>query len=141
MKINIKKTHPDAVIPKYAKDGDAGMDLVAVSKIDTPLYVEFDTGLSFEIPDGHAGFVFPRSSISKYHLDLSNSVGIIDSGYRGSVTARFKKTSTTANETLYNVGDRVVQLVILPYPKVEFVEVEELSNSERGTGSYGSSGT
>lgn len=141
MKIKIKKTHPDAVIPKYAKFGDAGCDLTAISKTENDLYIEYDTGLSFEIPEGYVGLVFPRSSISKYHLDLANAVGVIDSGYRGSVTARFKKTIDKAWANEYNIGDRIAQIIVLPYPQVEFIEVEELSNTERGSGGYGSSGT
>lgn len=141
MIVNIKKMNPEAVIPKYAKDGDAGCDLVAIGKVETDLYIEYDTGLAFEIPEGYVGLVFPRSSISKYHLDLANSVGVIDSGYRGSVTARFKKTTNTAYQTTYNVGDKVCQIIIMPYPKVEFLETAELSNTERGAGGYGSSGT
>ena len=140
MKIKIKKLHKDAVIPKYSKSGDAGCDLVAVGKIETDLYIEYDTGLAFEIKEGYVGLVFPRSSISKYHLSLANAVGVVDSGYRGSVTARFKKTLDRAWATEYNVGDRIAQIIILPYPQVEFVEADELSNTERGSGGYGSSG-
>lgn len=140
MNINIKKTHPDAVIPKYAKSGDAGMDLVAVGKIETELYVEYDLGLAFEIPEGFAGLIFPRSSLSKYHLSLANHVGIVDSGFRGNVTARFKKTLDRPHVNLYNVGDKVCQIMIIPHPKIEFTEVEELSDTERGSGGYGSSG-
>lgn len=140
MKINVKKLSDNAVVPKYAKDGDAGLDLVATSKDENLMFVEYGTGLAFEIPEGHVGLIFPRSSISKYHLNLANSVGVVDSGYRGEVKVRFKKTSTTAHETLYNVGDKVCQLVVLPYPKVVLEEVSELSNTERGDGGFGSSG-
>jgi len=141
MKVKIKKIHPDAIIPEYAKKGDAGLDLVAVSKVETALYIEYDTGLGFEIPTGYVGLIFPRSSISKYHLNLANSVGVIDSGYRASVTVRFKKTLDKPWENLYNVDDRVAQLIILPYPEIEFEEVTDLSETERGTGGFGSSGT
>lgn len=141
MKIKIKKTHIDAKIPKYAKQGDAGMDLVAVEKIiceeEHYGYIEYNTGLSFEIPEGYVGLVFPRSSISKTGAFLSNSVGVIDSGYRGNVTVRFKQIPRTAE---YNVGDKVAQIMIIPYPQIEFEEVEELSTSERGNGGYGSTG-
>jgi len=136
MKINIKKLKDTAVIPQYAKDGDAGCDLVATSVIETDLYIEYGTGLAFEIPEGYVGLVFPRSSISKYHLDLANSVGVVDSGYRGEVTARFKKTSNTAYQTVYNVGDKICQLIVLPYPKVEFLETAELTKTVRGVGGY-----
>lgn len=140
MKVKVKKLNSNATIPKYAKSGDAGMDLVAVSKTETELYVEYDTGLSFEIPEGYVGLVFPRSSISKYHLSLANAVGVVDSGYRGSVTARFKKTLDKAWAKEYDVGDRICQLIVMPYPEVEFEEVQELTETERGAGGYGSSG-
>lgn len=141
MKVNIKKTHPDAVIPQYSKPGDAGLDLVAVCKIETDLYIEYNTHLQFAIPEGYVGLVFPRSSCSKYHLSLANSVGVIDSGFRGNVTARFKKTLDQPHANVYNIGDRVCQIIIMPYHQVEFVEVDELSETERGSGGYGSSGT
>ena len=140
MKINIKRLNENAVIPQYAKDGDAGCDLVATSKTETELYIEYGTSLAFEIPEGYVGLVFPRSSISKYHLDLANSVGVVDSGYRGEVTARFKKTSNTAYQTIYNVGDKICQLIVLPYPKIEFLETQELTKTVRGAGGYGSTG-
>lgn len=140
MKVKIKKTHPDAVIPKYAKNGDAGLDLTAVTKEENDLYIEYNTHLAFEIPEGYVGLVFPRSSISKYHLNLANSVGVVDSGYRGSVTARFKKTLDNVHASSYTVGDKICQLIIMPYPQVEFEEVDELSSTERGAGGYGSTG-
>jgi dUTP pyrophosphatase len=141
MKINIKKTNPDAVIPAYAKDGDAGLDLVATSKTETELYIEYGTGLAIELEDSYVGLVYPRSSISKYHLCLANSVGVVDSGYRGEIMVRFKKTLDNASSNVYNVGDRVAQIIIMPYPKVEFVETAELTNTVRGAGGFGSSGT
>lgn len=140
MNIKIKKLRPEATIPKYAKSGDAGLDLIATSKTETELYIEYGTGLSFEIPDNHVGLIFPRSSISKYHLNLANSVGVVDSGYRGEVMVRFKKTLDRPHANMYNVGDRVCQLIVMPFPKVKLVEVEELSDTERGDGGFGSSG-
>ncbi len=140
MKINVKKLNDQAVIPKYAKSGDAGLDLIATSKTETELFVEYGTSLAFEIPEGYVGYIFPRSSISKYHLDLANSVGVVDSGYRGEVMVRFKKTLDRPHANLYNVGDKVCQLIVMPYPKVELVEVSDLSNTERGSGGFGSSG-
>lgn len=140
MKVNIKKLHPDAVIPEYSKPGDAGLDLVAVSKTETALYIEYDTGLAFEVPEGFVGLIFPRSSLSKYHLSLANHVGILDSGFRGSVIARFKKTLDNPAANVYNVGERIAQIIIVPYPKIEFVEVDSLTGTERGAGGYGSSG-
>ena len=140
MKVKIKKLFPNVEIPKYAKNGDAGLDLIATNKSITDLYIEYGTGLSIEIPEGYVGLLFPRSSISKYHLCLANSVGVVDSSYRGEIMARFKRTSDTAYETLYNVGDKVVQLVILPYPNIELEEVSALTQTERGAGGFGSSG-
>jgi dUTP pyrophosphatase len=139
MNIKIKKLHTDSVIPKYAKPGDAGLDLTAinVSVIDnkTSGYIEYDSGLAVEIPEGYVGLLYPRSSISDTGLILSNSVGVIDSGYRGSIKCRFKAIPGT---NIYGVGDRFAQLIIIPYPSITFEEVEELSETERGEGGYGS---
>lgn len=139
MKVKIKKLHPDAVIPKYAKLGDAGMDLVAIDEQwnDTNTMVTYNTGLSMEIPEGYVGLLFPRSSISKTDLILSNSVGVIDSGYRGSIMFKFRYPE---EGMVYDVGDRIGQIIIMPYPQIEFEEVEELSTSERGEGGFGSTG-
>lgn len=140
MKVKIKKLHPDAVIPKYAKPGDAGMDLTAVS-VEDEYYngnVVYNTGLAFEIPEGYVGLLFPRSSNSKKGLLLSNSVGVIDSGYRGEVSFKFKVLNSSMG--VYKVGERIGQILIVPYPQIEFEEVEELSETERGTGGYGSTG-
>ena len=140
MKLKIKKLNDNATTPFYSKPGDAGMDLVATSKDENAMFIEYGTGLAMELEDGYVGLIFPRSSISKYHLDMANSVGVIDSGYRGEVKVRFKKTSTNAYETVYNVGDKICQLIVMPFPKVEIEEVAELSNTERGAGGFGSSG-
>lgn len=141
MKVKIKKLHEDAVIPCYAKHGDAGMDLTAVSKhYDEHGNLCYGTGLAFEIPQGYVGLIFPRSSIYKKRLVLSNSVGVIDSGYRGEVSFKFKAESGLAINEGYKVGERVGQIIIIPYPDIEFVEVSELSESERGENGYGSTG-
>lgn len=147
MKVKIKKLVPEAVIPNYSKEGDAGMDLVAISEgkrftaqgtqcKELYEYYEYSTGLSIEIPEGFVGLVFPRSSISKTAMILCNSVGIIDSGYRGEILCRFKTPANTG--IIYNKGDKISQLVIIPYPTIEFEEVEELATSERGEGGFGS---
>jgi len=144
MKIRIKKLHSGAVIPTYAKDGDAGMDLTAVSsELDGHNNIVYSTGLAFEIPKGYVGLLFPRSSNAKQDLLLSNSVGVLDSGYRGEVLFKYKKVSGEhgIGLTRYLPGDRIGQIIILPYPEIEFEEVEELSESERGIGGYGSSGS
>lgn len=137
--INIKKTNELAIIPKYAHSTDAGMDLVAVSMNETDKYIEYDTGIALEIPKGYVGLVFPRSSVSKLDLVQANSVGIIDSSYRNSIKVRFKKLKD--NEVcVYVPGERIAQLIILPYPMIGFNEVEKLSDSDRGLGGFGSTG-
>ena len=155
MKVKIKKLDPKAVLPKYAKPGDAGMDLTAVSaSFDDYGNIVYHTGLAFEIPEGYVGLLFPRSSNCKKHLVLTNSVGVLDSGYRGEVTFRYRPhtqevcvTSDIGFDTdhsddcdVYQVGDRIGQIIILPFPYIEFEEAEDLSETERGTGGYGSSG-
>lgn len=176
MEVKIKKLHKDAVIPKYAKKGDAGLDLTAVSyEFDKYGNVVYHTGLAFEIPEGYVGLVFPRSSICKKDLSLTNAVGVIDSSFRGEVTAKFKPTLCYGDgffgeddikgfdkpkdeapmnvgymnefeklsddfHEMYGEGERIAQMIILPYPQIEFKEVEELSETERGTGGYGSTG-
>lgn len=139
MKVKIKKLHQDGVIPSYAKPGDAGLDLVAISETwnDDNTMVTYDTGLAVEIPEGYVGLLFPRSSISKTDLALANSVGVIDSGYRGPIMLKFRYLE---EGFVYDVGDRVAQLLIIPYPSIEFEEVEELSNTDRGEGGFGSTG-
>ena len=145
MKIKIKKLHPNAVVPQYAKTGDAGMDLVATSILsNTTFDITYGMGIALEIPEGYVGLIFPRSSIRKTDLALTNCVGVVDSGYRGELQATFKKVygknDVRIGETDYKVGDRIAQIIILPYPQIEFTEVEELSNTERGDGGFGSTG-
>ena len=149
MEVRIKKLHPNAVMPTYAKDGDAGMDLTAVTKsYDRDGNIVYGTGLAFEIPEGYVGLVFPRSSISSLDITMSNCVGVIDSGYRGEVTAKFKpamlfnreQRPIILNNRIYNAGERIAQIIIIPYPRITFVEADELSETERGAGGYGSSG-
>lgn len=142
MKVFIKKLHKDAVVPKYAYNTDAGVDLVAVSKKETDKYIEYGTGLSFEIDPFESSDwyfeIFPRSSLSNYDLILANSVGVIDNSYRGEVCFRFKKTKE--NGKYYEVGDRIGQMILKKRPCIEFEEVDELSETVRGIGGYGSSG-
>ena len=143
MIVKIKKLNPKAIIPSYAKDGDAGMDLVATSIIsDTPEQITYGLGISLEIPEGFVGLVFPRSSIRKTNLQLSNSVGVIDSGYRGELQATFNKIQgvTEGVRERYLIGDRVCQIMVIPHPTLELIEVDELSDTERGDGGFGSTG-
>lgn len=163
MQVRIKKLNENAVIPQYAHPTDAGLDLVATSfefDLKTGNYI-YGTGLAFEIPEGYVGLLFPRSSISKGPLFLTNAVGVIDSGYRGEVTFKFKSSIrfpflwdliklffnkgaaikiNNLAEGAYKVGDRIGQMIIVPYPHIEFEESEELSTTDRGTGGYGSTG-
>lgn len=140
MILKFKKLHSGAQTPTKAKKGDAGFDLVATGIIsNTTFQITYSLGIAVEIPDGFVGLLFPRSSIRKYELFLSNSVGVIDSGYRGEMQATFIKTNGL-DSLSYSVGDRVVQLVIVPNPVVKCKEVEELSDSDRGTGGFGSTG-
>lgn len=170
LKVKIKKLHKDAVIPSYAKEGDAGLDLTAVDYyFDEDGNAVYHTGLAIEIPEGYVGLLFPRSSISKKDLSLTNAVGVIDSGYRGEITLKFKPTlNFEGNEDsaflgdgmfdwignvyipfdkdipiepiVYKCDERVAQLIIMPYPKVQFEEVEELTKTERNDGGFGSTG-
>ena len=139
LKVKIKKLSKDSVLPTYSKYGDAGLDLTAISEKwnEDNSIVTYDTGLAIEIPKGHVGLLFPRSSIYKTSLDLTNAVGVIDSGYRGSIMFKFRYVE---EGMVYDVGDRVGQLIIMPYPQIEFEESEELSETERGSGGYGSTG-
>jgi dUTP pyrophosphatase len=140
MNIKIKKLHEQAVIPSYSKEGDCGLDLTAISisTIDKSRfgYIEYDTGLAIEIPEGYVGLVYPRSSLSNTGLILANHVGVIDQNYRGSIKCRFK---AIPNTDIYSVGDRIAQLIIQPCPKIEFEVVEELSDTNRNDLGFGSS--
>ena len=141
MQVKIKKLHPDAVIPSYAKAGDAAMDLTAIS-VDKDEYgnLVYGTGLAFEIPEGHVGFVFPRSSNSKTDLYLTNHVGVIDSGYRGEVMFKYRPKHSLIDAKIHHRGARIGQLIIMPYPHVNFIEVDELSDTDRGDKGFGSTG-
>ncbi len=209
MKIKFVKLHENATMPKKAHATDAGFDLTATSRhFDEHGALVYGTGIAVEIPDGYVGYVFPRSSISKIDLAMSNAVGVIDSGYRGEITAKFKPamlycdnalTSTkgigthatdhtgtvqtdpktqsvsahgldngffgeirqtrngraesivinadgdemhlsTLDPRIYNVGERIAQLIIMPLPEIEFEEADTLSDGERGANGYGSTG-
>jgi dUTP pyrophosphatase len=138
MKIKVKKLSPRAVLPKYAKEGDAAQDLTCIDDgTEHEGFVEYRTGLSFEVPEGYVMLIFPRSSITTTPLSLANSVGVVDSGYRGEITARFRMLPGVGR---YRKGERVAQFMVLPYPHVELEETLELSSSARGTGGFGSTG-
>lgn len=143
LKVKISRLVDHAVIPEYSKEGDAGLDLIAIDgyKNHDYKYVEYGTGLAIEIPQGYVGLVFPRSSIRQTSNSLANAVGVIDSGYRGEIKVSMRYEE--GREDLeYNYGDKVAQLIIVPYPKVSFqvVGATELSSSARAQGGHGSTG-
>lgn len=185
MKVRIKKLNKNAVMPAKAHGTDAGFDLVATSRVfDEHGSIVYGTGLAFEIPIGYVGLLFPRSSNAKTDLILSNSVGVLDSGYRGEVMFKFKPSLVVCDKgahgvspidylgsvqtdfdtqyvtfhgrcdsypdvekgckafepRMYEIGERIGQLIIIPIPEIRFEWSDNLSESERGTGGYGSTG-
>lgn len=175
VELKIKKLTSTAKLPTRAHKTDAGMDLYADStETDENGNLVIGTGIAVEIPKGYVGLIYPRSSIANRDLLLTNSVGVIDSSYRGEIKAKFTHTlidivnfksmlhallkrlcpklakrislekSTNEiyinSEFFYEVGERIAQLIIMPYPQVKLTEVEELSESERGEGGFGSTG-
>jgi dUTP pyrophosphatase len=162
MEIRFKKLVPEAKTPFRTHDVDAGFDLFAVSINETPDFIEYHTGIAVEIPEGYVGLIFPRSSVTKYELMLKNSVGVIDASYRGELVCRFHETrehldyvqSAKSDEgtvrllhqprlkrNVFEVGDRVAQIVFMEIPKITLVEAQELSDTERGEGGFGSTGS
>jgi dUTP pyrophosphatase len=142
MIVKIKKTDERAVMPTYGHDGDACMDLTAISKTiveeDGYGFIEYGFGLSTQLPADHVMLLFPRSSVSTTGLILANSVGVIDETYRGEIKARFKWVKGSKQ---YEVGDRVAQFLIIPRPKLELELVDELEDSDRDLGGFGSTGS
>ena len=143
MKIRIKKLVPEAVIPTYGSTGSAGGDLYSAEKgsviIPPNETVLIGTGLSVEIPDGYVGLVYARSGLAtKKGLAPANNVGVIDSDYRGEIKVALFNHSNEVR-TVAN-GERIAQMVIAPYLKVEYEEVDDLSETVRGGGGFGSTG-
>lgn len=144
MQIKIKRLSETAVLPVKAHSQDAGFDLTCseiTSEINEcgQLILVYHTGIAVEIPEGYFGLLVPRSSIYKKSITLTNGSGIIDSCFRGEILAKFRNT-TDVIPSVYKVGERFAQLLILPVPEVTFTEVDELSDTERGEGGYGSTG-
>lgn len=143
MQVKIKKLNENAVIPSYSKQGDAGLDITTLGiyqpqkNEDGSGVLSYSTGLAIEIPEGHVGLLFPRSSVADTSLTLANCVGVIDSGYRGEIVVKFRMNSVNF-PSIYQPGERIAQLIILPYPQIELIESEELSETERGEGGFGS---
>ena len=147
LKVRFKKLVENAVIPTYKTVGAAGIDITAIRTevIDYGNQLKAYTGIAVEIPKGYVGLLFPRSSVVTTNNRLGNCVGVIDSDYRGEITFVFDNVDVNGDlisdyDYNYQARDRVGQLVILPFPKVELEEVKELSDSERGTGGYGHTG-
>jgi len=144
MEIKIKKLNEQAVIPTYAKPGDACCDVTAIGyeyDLKKELHV-YHTGLAFEIPEGYCLKIYPRSSNTETICYLPNSIGILDSGYRGELLVKYKSTRDYDkwSPKPYEIWDRVAQIQVMPYPTMEFIVVDELSASERGEGGFGHTG-
>lgn len=137
MQVNFKKLYDNVPTPFKADSGAAGFDLTAMEVTNSNGIVTIKTGIATEIPVGYAGFLFPRSSIYKTGLSLANSVGVIDSSYRGEIMCKFRCLD---DNNIYKVGDRCCQLVIMPVPDIILCEQSELSDTTRGSGGFGSSG-
>jgi dUTP pyrophosphatase len=141
-KINIKRLNSEAIIPTYGTEYSAGMDLYAdhsTMKIYPGETAFVHTGITMEIPEGHVGLVFARSSLATQRgLAPANKVGVIDSDYRGEIIVALHNASAERQRVL--AGERVAQMVIMPYVKAELEEVDELTDTVRGTGGFGSTG-
>ena len=139
MKVEFKKLVENAVIPTKAHLTDAGWDMTCTSfEYEKNDLITYHTGIAMAIPENHVGLLFPRSSVFKQDLILSNCVGVIDSSYRGEIMLKFRTIQPFSKR--YGVGERIGQLIIMPYPSIEFSEVDSLPESDRGEGGYGSSG-
>lgn len=142
MNLPVRRLRPDATLPSRARAGDAGLDLSACDRhvLAPGERALVGTGLAVAIPDGHAGFVQPRSGLAAKHgISIVNTPGLIDAGYRGELKVALLNTDR-AETFVVEPGMRIAQLVVLAVPPVQPVEVEELPDSERGQGGFGSSG-
>ncbi|MBQ3084453.1 MAG: dUTP diphosphatase [Clostridia bacterium] len=142
MKIEIVKLNPEAILPRYASADAAGADLCTLEEAtllpgETKL---LHTGLAMAIPQGYGGFIFARSGLaSKRGLAPANKVGVIDSDYRGELMVALYNQSQEPQKI--EKGERIAQFVLLPCPQAEFIETEELSETDRSSGGFGSTGT
>lgn len=139
--VKVKKLIPEAHIPQYETASAAGMDVIPTSVVYKPEIDtwEYHTGLSFELPEGYAMFILPRSSNRKTDAYMPNTPGLLDADYRGELLVCYKNRDAGINEPPYEInGKGIAQIVILPYPRVSFTEVDSLSETERGEGGFGS---
>lgn len=136
-RVKIKRLNDSATIPSYITEGSAGLDLTAVTITVNDNCYEYSTGIAVEIPKGFVGLIFPKSGIYKKDLVLTNCVGVIDSDYRGEIKFKFKNYTNNKFDNIYNIGDKIGQLIIIEYPKIEFVEVDDLDETDRGIMGFG----
>jgi dUTP pyrophosphatase len=142
MELKFKKLNEKAVLPTRAHSTDAGLDLTTygfTQEVDASgkLVLVYHTGLAVEIPEGHMGLIFMRSSVANKSLVLTNAVGVVDHLFSGEITMKFKVT-TDSIPTVYQEGERIGQLIVVPYPQFEPVFVEEIAEGARGANGYGS---
>lgn len=142
MNIKITKRHPAAKVPEYKTEGASCFDICAAdSVLIRPHTTEaVPTGLSFEVPEGHTLLIFARSGYAMHGVSLANSVGVIDSDYRGELKVLLRYNGSLGCIEV-KPGDRIAQGMIVPIPAVRFEVVEELSETSRGEGGFGSTGT
>lgn len=143
MKVNIKKLNENAILPTYGSEYSAGADLYAC--MEEPLTIEagktrlVHTGIAMEIPEGYVGLIYARSGLAtKRGLAPANKVGVIDSDYRGEIMVALYNQGETAQ--IIEQGERIAQIVLTPYLRAEFETAEELSDTARGAGGFGSTG-
>lgn len=142
MELKFRLLEPGAQLPTRANEGDAGLDLRAAepATIGPGQRAQIGTGVAVEIPPGHAGLVLPRSGLALRHgISMVNAPGLIDSGYRGELRVLLLNTDH-ADPFDVEPGDRIAQLLVVPFAEAAPIQVAELSDSERGTGGFGSSG-
>lgn len=140
--VSIKILSRDAQIPHMAYNGDAGVDLRSVERIvlEPQERAMVATGLAIALPEGYAGFVLPRSGLAAKHgISIVNAPGLIDSNYRGDLKVILLNTDPDKSFTI-EIGDRIAQLIVMPVPTINFEQVEELTESQRGESGFGSSG-
>lgn len=135
--VKFKLLSTNAKKPVRTSDEAAGYDMYAADIVETEDTIVYKTDVAIELPEGYAGFLMPRSSVVKTGMHLGNSVGLLDSDFRGNISFVFYKRQ---NCTPYAIGDRVGQLVVIKLPNVVLEESEDLSETERGTNGFGSSG-
>jgi dUTP pyrophosphatase len=146
LEVKFKLNHPNAKVPEYAHETDACFDLYGADINYTDKYIEYNTGLNILIPEDYVGLLFPRSSVTNKTLILKNSVGVIDHGYTGDITVRYYVTPHDYNnypiidkdKNIYEIGDRVGQLLIIQRPKIKLIQVDYFEKTVRGSNVYGS---